>query len=84
MEKAIGALFVGQYYGSKILRIIHSRKTIVRVEKFLGCSIDDLVPKHGKYIHRSVAWSFITSVQEYWDVVIRKVRVDPQERRRVV
>lgn len=72
VEAAIGALFVGQYFGLRILRIIHSSSILRKYEKFLGVSFEELIPQHGPLIDKSVAWSFISTTKEYWDVVSRK------------
>lgn len=84
VEGAIGALFLGQRYGLRILRILHSSKTLRQYEQFLGASFDDLIPQHGPFIDRSVAWWIATSTKKYWDLVSRKFKVEGAERRGIV
>lgn len=81
MEGAIGALFVGQYYGLRILRIIHTSKTLRQYEQFLGAKFEDLIPQHGYYIDRSYAWNFVTTTKQLWDLVGRKLKMDPAQKR---
>jgi hypothetical protein len=81
LEGAIGALFVGQRYGLRVLRILHSSKTLRQYEKFLGTSFDDLLPQHGVFIDRSVAWFIATTTQKYWDLVARKFKMEGEKKR---
>lgn len=83
-EGAIGALFLGQMYGVRILRILHSSKTLRQYEKFLGASFEDLLPQHGYYIDRSYAWIIVRSSKKYWDLVARKLKMEPHEKRSLV
>ncbi len=84
MEGAIGALFLGQMYGVRILRILHSSKTLRQYEKFLGASFEDLLPQHGYYIDRSYAWSVVSASKKYWDLVARKFKMEPYEKRSLI
>ena len=88
MQGAIGALFVGQRYGLRILRLIHSSKTLRQYEKFYGDSFENLIPQHGEYIDRSFAWRIITTTKEYagkyWDIVSRKLPMDTDKKRFLV
>lgn len=83
VEGAIGALFVGQRYGLKILRIVHSAKTLRQYEQFLGLPFEELIPQHGQYIDRSFAWKIVTTTREYWDLVARKFKMEGTERRAI-
>lgn len=80
IEGAIGALLIGQNYGLKILRLIHSARTLRKYEQFLGESFEKLVPQHGQYIDRSLAWSVIQGTRHYWDVVSHKVKLEVDKR----
>lgn len=88
MEGAIGALFVGQRYGLRILRILHTTKTIRKYEQFLGVPLDQLLPQHGPLIDRSVAWGIAMAAKnataKYWDLVARKTSMPGHEKRTVV
>lgn len=84
VEGAIGALFVGQRYGLRILRLLHSSKTLRQYEQFLGESFEDLIPQHGIFIDRSVAWWIATTTQKYWDLVSRRFKMEGEQRRAIV
>lgn len=88
IQGAIGALFIGQRYGLRILRLIHSSKTLRQYERFYGESFENLVPQHGEYIDRSLAWKIITTTKEYagkyWDIVSRKLQMDTDKKRGLV
>lgn len=82
VEGAIGALFVGQCYGLRILRIMHSSRTLRQYEQFLGVSFEKLIPQHGPLIDRSVAWWIVGTTKRYWDLVARKINLDGGQARR--
>jgi hypothetical protein len=84
VEGAVGALFVGQHYGLRILRIIHSSKTLRQYEQFLGVPFEELIPQHGEFIDRSVAWNIVTTARQYWDLVSRRFKMDGGDRRAIV
>lgn len=84
MESAIGALFIGQKYGLRILRIIHSSSTLRLYEKFLGVSFEEVLPQHGYYIDRSYAWTAVVAINKYWDLVGRKISMSSGEKRSLV
>lgn len=84
VEGAIGAVFVGQYYGLRILRILHSGETLRGYERFLGAPLEELVPQHGPMIDRSLAWRIVTTTRQYWDLVARKLKMDSGDRRTIV
>ena len=84
MESAIGALFVGRFYGVRVLRIIHSSSTLRKYETFLGASFEDLLPQHGEFIDRSYAWVFSKAINRYWDLVARKFKMDAEQKRLLV
>jgi hypothetical protein len=84
VEGAIGALFVGQHYGLRILRILHSSKTLRQYEQFLGVPFEVLIPQHGVFIDRSLAWRIVQGTRHYWDLVARRVKIDGSERRGIL
>lgn len=84
VEGAIGAVFVGQYYGMRVLRIIHAASTLRKYEKFFGVPFDELVPQHGPMIDRSLAWRIVTTTRQYWDLVSRRFRMEEREKRTIV
>lgn len=90
LEGAIGALFVGQRYGLRILRIIHSSKTLKQYERFYGVPLEELVPQHGAEIDRAYVWRFVTTARQYWDLVSRQfktddgVKLESHERRAII
>lgn len=76
IEGAIGALFLGQRYGLRILRILHSSRTLRQYESFLGRRFEELLPQHGPLIDRSVAWWIVGATRHYWDLVARKISLE--------
>lgn len=79
IEGAIGALFVGQHFGLRMLRILHTSKTLRQYEQFYGAPLETLVPQHGTQIDRSLAWMIIVNGKQYWDAVARKFKIDGKD-----
>lgn len=79
VEGAIGALFVGQYFGLRILRILHTSKTLRQYEQFYGAPLETLIPQHGTQIDRSLAWTLLVNGKHYWDAVARKFKIEGKD-----
>ncbi len=69
LESAIGFLYVGHYYGWKILYLIHSKRTVRQYEEILGINVRDIFPETGPYSDRSVAWTIAKKISNFWKVV---------------
>ncbi|MBF0370477.1 MAG: hypothetical protein HQL52_13575 [Magnetococcales bacterium] len=68
LEAAIGALFIGQYYGWRVLRILHSNSTYRRYEKILGVQFKEACPERGKYAFRSKGLQLADELKSFWKV----------------
>lgn len=75
IQGAIGALFIGQHFGLRLLRLLHTSKTLRQYEQFYGAPLETLIPQHGKQIDRSFAWTFIKTGKDYWSGVARKFKI---------
>lgn len=78
LEKAIGALIVGQLMGWRVLTLMHSANTIKKYEKVLGINFkstlpwdDDRItmPEYGALAKKSVALDIVEKVGSFWKVV---------------
>ena len=69
LESAIGMLMIGRLFGWKVMYLIHSRSTIKEYEKILGVNIRDVMPDVGRCAKKSVAWTLLQGVTNFWKAV---------------
>jgi hypothetical protein len=70
LESAIGMLFMGQYYGWKVMYLMHDKKTLAKYNEILGIDdIRDVMDETGPLTHRSVAWKLLQNVTNFWKAV---------------
>ena len=69
LEQAIGMWMVGRQFGWKVMLLVHDRKTIAKYEDLLGIDFRNEVPDVGKFAHKSVAWTAVQKVSNFWKAV---------------
>lgn len=74
-ESALGALIIGQHYGWRVLKIIHSPATYKKYEKLLGLSFEDICPERGALAHKSIGLMVADKMNSFWAVVLGKIEV---------
>ncbi len=76
LESAIGFMFLGYYFGWKVLHVIHSKKTVAKYEKLLGIRVRTEFPETGPYAGRSVGWVAIKKVSNFWKAISGEVAAE--------
>jgi hypothetical protein len=76
LESALGVLFIGRYFGWKILHMMHSKQTIKKYESILGISIRDEFPEYGEDAKRSLVYDYVTKLSNFWKTVSGKSEVE--------
>lgn len=77
LESALGALVLGQYFGWRVLKLMHTPVTYRRYEKVLGVQFKDVCPEitvSGK--RKSVGYAITEKLQSFWAVVMGKRKID--------
>jgi hypothetical protein len=69
LEQAIGAWFVGQHFGWKVLYLMHDRKTMKRAQEILGVDFQTELPEVGERAGKSGAWLAFGKLKSFWKVV---------------
>ena len=69
LQSALGALVVGQHYGLRALRIMHSPATIRKYDRVLGRKLKDLCPSETHLSDKILGVKFANKIGAYWDVV---------------
>lgn len=74
LEGAIGALFVGQQVGWRVLLLIHERRTLRKYDKILGVNLREIMPEIGPCADKSLAWKAVQKLGNFWKVVRGEVK----------
>lgn len=69
LESAVGALIMGQFYGWRVLRIIHTGRTYSRYEKILGIKFNELCPARTPLSRRNNGYRWTEDFGNYWKAV---------------
>lgn len=82
LEAALGFMFIGYYYGWKVLHVIHSKKTVRKYEALLSISIKEEFADVGPYANKSNGWRIIQKISNFWKVINGEIdsTVKPEER----
>lgn len=76
LESALGALIVGQHFGWRVLKLIHTPITYRNYEKVLGIEFKDVCPEiteTGK--RKSVGYAITEKLGSFWAVIMGKRKV---------
>lgn len=76
LESALGALIIGQYFGWRILKLLHTPTTYRRYEKALGVKFQDVCPEiteKGK--RKSIGYAITEKLGSFWAVIMGRKKV---------
>lgn len=76
LESAIGALVIGQRYGWRVLRIVHTAATYKKYEEILGLSFKEVLPETTETSQRNLGFRIATKLDSFWSVVTGKNKVE--------
>jgi hypothetical protein len=69
LESALGFMFMGRYYGWKVLHIVHSKRTVNKYESILGFKVKEEFEPLGPYAERSRGWRLVKNISNFWKVI---------------
>jgi hypothetical protein len=72
LESALGALIVGQKFGWRLTKMVHSPATVKKYEKILGLKFQDVCPERTQQSERSVGLNMAKKLQSFWAVALGK------------
>ena len=76
LESALGALILGQYFGWRVLKLLHNPATYRSYEKILGLKFQDVCPEKTEYSEtKSVGYAITQKLGSFWAVVMGKRKV---------
>lgn len=76
LESALGALVMGQYFGWRVLKLLHNPATYRRYEKALGIEFKKVCPEItdlGK--RKSIGYAITEKLGSFWAVIMGKKKV---------
>lgn len=69
LESALGAYLIGQYYGWRVVRLVHTGDTIRKYSQILGFSLKDALPDRTALSRRCRGIRIADRLGAYWAVV---------------
>ncbi|GKS70254.1 hypothetical protein W03_22580 [Nitrosomonas sp. PY1] len=76
LESALGALILGQFFGWRVLKILHNPATYRKYEKVLGVEFKDICPEITEFgKKKSVGYAITEKLGSFWAVVMGKRKV---------
>jgi hypothetical protein len=75
LEKALGALVLGQHYGWRVLKIIHNPTTYKQYEDILGVKFQDVCDERTPFSRRCQGLRAADKLESFWAVVRGKRKV---------
>lgn len=76
LESALGALVLGQFFGWRVLKILHNPATYRKYEKVLGIEFKNLCPEITEFGQKkSIGYAITEKLGSFWAVVMGKRKV---------
>lgn len=72
VESALGALVVGQHYGTRVLQLMHSPATLRKYEKLIGIKYSDYCEERTTLSTRVRGIRYWDKVGGFWAIVMGK------------
>lgn len=75
LEGALAMFLVGRLYGWRVIRLIHSKRTIRVWEEVLGVTINEVLPERGRLAYRSCAARQAAAIGNFWKAVSGEIKI---------
>ncbi len=76
LEAALGVLRMGDYFGWRVLLIIHNKRTIRKYEEILNIKVREFFPEEGSQTSRSYGYKIAKAIGNFWKVVSGDIKVE--------
>lgn len=76
LASAIGLLRNGDYWGWRVLYIIHNKRTIRKYENILDIKVKEFFPEEGSQSHRSVGYTLAKKIGNFWKAVSGDIKIE--------
>lgn len=79
LQAAIGMLFIGHYYGWRMLYVAYSKKTVAKHQKLLGVRFRDIFDEMGTMAFASEGLANALEHSNFWKVVGGDIRIQDRK-----
>lgn len=69
LETAVGALVLGQFFGWRVLRIMHGSAAYAKYQRILGVRFIEVCPDHTKLSRRNNGYRWTEDFGNYWKAI---------------
>lgn len=76
LESALGVLRMGDYWGWRVLILLHNKRTIRKYEDILNIKIKEFFPAETSQSERSVAYKIAKKLNKFWKAVSGDFKID--------
>lgn len=76
LEAALGLLRMGDYWGWRVLVLIHNKRTIRKYEDILSISVREFFPAEGSQTPRSLGYKVAVTVGNFWKAVSGDIKIE--------
>jgi hypothetical protein len=76
LESALGMLRSGDYWGWRVLVLIHNKRTIRKYEDILNIKIKDFFNDTGSQTHRSRGYILAKKIGNFWKAVSGDIKIE--------
>lgn len=76
LQAALGFLRFGDYYGWRVLVIVHNKRTIRKYEQILNINIKEFFPAESSESSRSIGLNLAKKIGNFWKVVSGDIKIE--------
>jgi hypothetical protein len=76
LEAALGMYIMGEYFGWKVLVLIHNKRTIKKYEEILGIKVREEFEPEGPLASKSVGLAIVKKIGNFWKAVSGEEKID--------
>lgn len=76
LESALGMLRLGDYFGWRVLYLVHNKRTIRKYEDMLGIKVKEFFPEEGPVADKSLALRIVKKVGNFWKAVSGDIKIE--------
>lgn len=84
LSDAMGAARMGHHFGWRVLRLVISSVTYRRHQKILGLDFKEVLPEITEYTEKSAGYMLVKRLGNFWDVVNGLVKIDKEQKTKLV
>lgn len=76
LQAALGFLRFGDYYGWRVLVIVHNKRTIRKFEQILNINVKEFFVEEGSQSSRSIGLHLAKKIGNFWKVVSGDIKIE--------